>query len=461
MTELSNAPHRRNSSLPRTGSRIAAAAFVAMLVAGSPASAWAQIQRADLVCGEAASDRGIQDADLPDISAPSALVVTDDGQVLYARSASEQREIASITKIMTAIVALENAPLDTVVTVDEAAATVGESSAGLREGETLTLEDALRGLMVPSGNDAAMAIASTLGPLLDPSTADPLATFVDAMNAKAAELGMADTLFTNPHGLDFDDWEGDLHSTASDVALMVAYAMRNDTFRSIVGSGATSIQVTSADGTPRTVELREANLLLGVEGNIGVKTGTTEDAGACFAGAFDRDGNEIYTVVLGDPMTSGAESWADDTRFVDTMTLADWYYDHTENVPAVTSSRTTLAGEQLVARATHTDWSDKSVDVIAADPAATASLFTLGDEAQMTCDLASFSGDVHVGDPAGTLTITQDGQTVSEVELVSAEDVAAPNPVEWVLVQLDRLVRTLTGEPTAALEEVFATAPEV
>ncbi|OUP07422.1 peptidase S11 [Collinsella sp. An2] len=437
------------------------AAIACVVALGAPCPAWAVVQRADLVCGEAASDRGIADADLPDIAAPSALVLTKDGRLLYARDVDTQRAIASITKVMTAIVALENANLTDVVTVDEAAATVGESSANLKEGDTLSLEDALRALLIPSGNDAAMAIASSVGASMDPSSTDPLATFIAAMNVKAQELGCTDTVFTNPHGLDFDDWAGDLHSTARDVAVMVAYAMRNDTFRSTVSEGSTSITVTSADGTPRTIDLTETNMLLGIDGNIGVKTGTTDNAGACFAGAFVRDDDEVYTVVLGDPMTSKPESWEDDERFKDTMTLATWYYNHEVDVPAVQSTRTTLEGATLVARATHADWTDKTVDVVAADPEQTVKLFSLGNDVEASCDLVSFTGDVHAGDPAGTLTLSQDGEVVAEVDLVAAEEVAAPGPLEWLLVQFDRLVRTITGMPTTAPEEEFAVAPEV
>ena len=244
-----------------------------------PVPAAAEVRMADEVCGVAAFDRGLAEADLPDISAPSAIVVTPDGRTWYERDADAPRKIASLTKIMTAIVALEHAESDTIITVDQAAATVGESSAGLREGDTLTLEDALKALLISSGNDAAMAIATSVGALIDPTSPDPYATFVAAMNNKATELGCQDTLFENPHGLDFDAWEGSLHATARDVAKMALYAMQNDLFRTTVAVGACDIPVTSADGSERTVHLRETNALLGSEGNLGIKTGTTYEAG--------------------------------------------------------------------------------------------------------------------------------------------------------------------------------------
>ena len=190
---------------------------------------------------------------------------------------------------MTALVALEHCKLTDTVTVDRAAATVGESSLGLLEGDTLTMEDALTGLMVMSGNDVATAIATTAGSKIDPESGDPYAVFIDAMNAKAAELGCEDSVFENPHGLDFDDWAGDLHSTASDVARIFAAAMENEDFRAIDGSDRTSVPVTSADGSPRTINLIVRNKIHGQDGNIGGKTGTTGQAGNCFVGAFNRE----------------------------------------------------------------------------------------------------------------------------------------------------------------------------
>ncbi|MFR4803339.1 MAG: D-alanyl-D-alanine carboxypeptidase family protein [Eggerthellaceae bacterium] len=185
----------------------------------------------DEIVSEPISSSGITAALCPDIQAENALLVSED-EPYFARCL--RVKIASITKVMTAIVALENASLDTVVTVDEEAATVGESSAGL-QGDSMDLQTALYALMVPSGNDAAVAIAKCVGPLL-PSYdgTNALEVFVAAMNEKAEELGCSDTLYSNPHGLDADGYESDAHSTAADVGIVVSYAMENDLFREIV-----------------------------------------------------------------------------------------------------------------------------------------------------------------------------------------------------------------------------------
>ena len=179
----------------------------------------------------------------------------------------------------------------------------------------MSLETALKALMLPSGNDAAYAIAESVGATLvqqakqagasiaaaDGSTVDLDAddagyrAFVAAMNAKAGELGCENSLFTNPHGLDDGEWADELHSCASDVAKIVAHAMSDESFRSIVSTDAATIQVTR-DGTTANVDLESTDALLGVyEGACGVKTGYTDLAGSCFAGAVSKEGKTLYS----------------------------------------------------------------------------------------------------------------------------------------------------------------------
>lgn len=207
------------SSLVKRSAQLTAGIACALaLAAGVPSIANAQVLTTDIVCGKTADARGITAENLPDIDATNAIVMSKDGSVYYARSADEQVKIASITKVMTAILTVENCKMDEKITVSNAAATVGNSTAGLLEGDELTVEQALRGLMIPSGNDAAIALAEHVGKKIDPKTKDAVATFVKAMNERAKKLGCTGTLFENPHGLDFDEWTGDMHSTAHDVA---------------------------------------------------------------------------------------------------------------------------------------------------------------------------------------------------------------------------------------------------
>ena len=423
------------------------------LVAGIPSVAGAQVLTTDNICGKAADARGIAAEDLPDIDAPNAFVMGKNGTVYYARSADEQVKIASITKVMTAILAVENCKMDEKITVSNAAAAVGNSTAGLLEGDELTVEQALRGLMIPSGNDAAIALAEHVGKKLDPKTKDAIATFVKAMNERAKKLGCTGTLFENPHGLDFDEWAGDMHSTAHDVALMMQEAMKDDTIREVMASKDPWIEVTGADGSDHSHSMDTHNVLLGQDGNIGGKTGTTDDAGYCFASAYNRDGDEIYTVVLNSSTT--------DQRFADTATLASWYYDHKVTVEIANTQKKTANGNPLMARVSQTDWTDKTIDATLADPAAQATVFSLAGEVTEKVSYDDLSGTVHVGDKVGSVTLKQDGTKIAVMDLVADEEGTGPNPIEWLLVKLDRLGRRIDNRPLTAESETVAKAPEV
>ena len=423
------------------------------LVAGIPSVAGAQVLTTDNICGKAADARGIAAEDLPDIDASNAFVMGKNGTVYYARSADEQVKIASITKVMTAILAVENCKMDEKITVSNAAATVGNSTAGLLEGDEFTVEQALRGLMIPSGNDAAIALAEHVGKKLDPKTKDAVATFVKAMNERAKKLGCTGTLFENPHGLDFDEWAGDMHSTAHDVALMMQEAMKDDTIREVMASKDPWIEVTGADGSDHSHSMDTHNVLLDQDGNIGGKTGTTDDAGYCFASAYNRDGDEIYTVVLNSSTT--------DQRFADTATLASWYYDHKVTVDIANTQKKTANGNPLMARVSQTDWTDKTIDATLADPTAQATVFSLAGEVTEKVSYDDLSGTVHVGDKVGSVTLKQDGTKIAVMDLVADEEGTGPNPIEWLLVKLDRLGRRIDNRPLTAESETVAKAPEV
>ena len=423
------------------------------LVAGAPTIAGAQVLTTDDVCGKTADARGITAENLPDIEATNAIVMGKDGTVYYARSADDQVKIASITKVMTAILTVENCKMDEKITVSNAAATVGNSTAGLLEGDELTVEQALRGLMIPSGNDAAIALAEHVGKKIDPKTKDAVATFVKAMNERAKKLGCTGTVFENPHGLDFDEWAGDMHSTAHDVALMMQEAMKNDSFRKIVASDDSWIEVTGADGSDHSHSMDTHNVLLGQDGNIGGKTGTTDDAGYCFTSAYDRDGDEVYTVVLNSTTT--------DQRFTDTATLANWYYGHKVTVAIANTREKTANGNPLMARVGQTDWTDKTIDATLADPAAQTTVFSLAGKVTEKVSYDDLSGTVHVGDKVGSITLKQDGAKIAVVDLVADEEGSGPNPIEWLLVKLDRLSRRIDNRPLTAESETVAKAPEV
>ena len=225
-------------------------------------------------------------------SAVSAILLdAESGRVLYEQNADEPRLIASITKIMTAVVALEEGDLNQVYQVTAADMAEG-SSMYLQKGERLTLETLLYGLMLPSGNDAALAVAHCVSGSVE--------DFVAAMNDKARALGMTRSSFANPNGLDHEDH----YSTARDMAVLTCYALENETFRRIVGTSTITIA-----GRTMTNHNR---LLESCEGCIGVKTGYTRAAGRTLVTAAEREGQTLVAVTLSD-----GNDWADHQALLD------------------------------------------------------------------------------------------------------------------------------------------------
>lgn len=439
-----------NKALPAALGTVLTAAFVLFAILAEPA--YADVLLTDQVLGTSAQERGLAIEEMPDILATHAIIMRPDGSVYYEREADSPIKIASTTKVMTALVALDHCDPSETLTVDRTAATVGESCVGLKEGDTLTLEQALTGLMVMSGNDVATAIATHVGGKIDPASADPYGTFIKAMNDRAAQLGCTDTLFENPHGLDFGAWVGNLHSTAHDVTRIWAEAWRNEAFRSFACSGATEMHVTSADGSARSLPLTVRNKILGRDGNLGGKTGSTYEAGECFVCTFSREPEgEVYIALFG--------SKGDDGRFNDTLTLANWYYGHFANLPFATSPKQ-VGGVPLAAEAACVDWSDKLMDLTFADADAAARVFTLGGPIEQKVEVDELRGKHAAGTAAGSVTYTQNGETIGSVELTTTNELEPPNLLEWLAVQLDRLVRLFEGKPATAEERIYAAVPD-
>ena len=222
------------------------------------------------------------------VSAFSAILYhPETGSVLYEKNADVRRPIASTTKIMTALTVLgTETDLDRTVTVPREACGIEGSSLYLKPGETLTVRDLLYGLLLASANDAAAALALT--------NAGSVNAFADRMNAAANQLGLTNSHFCNPHGLD----DADHYSTARDLATVAAAALADDTFREIVSTKRHSIP--SPDGGRRY--LYNHNKLLNLCPDcIGVKTGFTKKSGRCLVGAAERDGITLISVTLNAP----------------------------------------------------------------------------------------------------------------------------------------------------------------
>lgn len=233
----------------------------------------------------------------PAIEAAAAIVVqAQSGAVLYEKNAFEARPPASLTKMVTALVVVDRCGLDDVATVSARAASTIGSSLGLREGERIPVRELLKGLMLPSGNDAAVCLAEHV--------AGSEAAFAELMNEKAAELTAVSTHFVNASGLTADGH----YSCARDLAVFAMAVRLNPYLASIICQ--TSAQVTWCDG--RTKEVTNLNRLLPrCEGCDGVKTGYTTPAGRCLGASATRDGYSLVSVVLRSP-----DSWTESGKLL-------------------------------------------------------------------------------------------------------------------------------------------------
>nr|WP_233269399.1 D-alanyl-D-alanine carboxypeptidase family protein [Alteribacillus sp. YIM 98480] len=219
----------------------------------------------------------------------AVLIEQDSGRVLYGKKEHETRKIASITKIMTSILAIESGDFENTIKVSSKASGVEGSSLFLKPGENIKLKDLTYGLMLRSGNDAAVAIAEHVGGSLD--------GFIYMMNEKAEQIGMENTQFTNPHGLD----DGDNHySTAYDMALLMQYAMKNEQFREI---SQTKRYKAPQEGEAWDRIWTNKNKLLTslYEHSTGGKTGYTKAAGRTLVSTAQKDDMSLIAVTLDAP----------------------------------------------------------------------------------------------------------------------------------------------------------------
>ncbi len=226
------------------------------------------------------------------VSADSAILLDADTHTVYfEKNADQRRLIASTTKIMTALVALQELDLDAVVPVPDAATRLGGSSMYLKAGERLTVRELLYGLLLMSGNDAAYTLADACG---------GVEVFSEKMNALAQKLGLRDTCFANPHGLDDEN----NYSTARDMAVLAAYALENPEFAKICACP--SIKMGQR-------WMKNHNKLLQMyEGTLGIKTGYTKAAGRCLVSAAVRNGRRLVCVTLAAP-----DDWNDHISLYD------------------------------------------------------------------------------------------------------------------------------------------------
>lgn len=245
-----------------------------------------------------------------EISSPAAVVICEEsGRILLDKNCNEQRKMASLTKLMTAILLVENCNMDEKISVAKQACYVGGSEAGIKPNDEVSARDLLYGMLLPSGNDCAVAIAYHIGGNVE--------NFATLMNKKAKEIGLKNTSFANPHGLDSDTH----FTTAYEMALIAKYAKQYDA----ISKAVSTLDTTVTFGT-KSVNLHNTNRLLRTYPNAtGMKTGFTNGANRCLAASASKDKLNLIAVVLGSDTT--------DIRFNDTKNILEdtfskyTYYD--------------------------------------------------------------------------------------------------------------------------------------
>lgn len=286
-------------------------------------------------------------AEPPSVVAKGAVLIDgDSGRVLWGKNETEPLTMASTTKIMTAILVLEQGNPDDIVTVSSNAARSPQVRMNLTTGEKVREEDLLYAMMLKSYNDAAVALAEHIGGSVD--------DFCDMMTQKAKEIGAEDTVFGSPNGLDGHLTFEQHHSTAKDMALIARYALQNEKFAEIIKTPSVTLPMKGGEGKSYFITNQD-RFLNEYEGAMGIKTGYTNKAGQCFVGAAKREDVTLITTVL----ASGWGKEGREQKWKDTKALMDYgfanyhkeiiaqegqqvqptevLYSEVENVPAVLS----------------------------------------------------------------------------------------------------------------------------
>ncbi len=371
----------------------------------------------------------------PAILAETAIVIdAKTGQVLYDKNMNEQREPASTTKVITALLALENLDLDKIVTIDAETPFTEGSRIYLLEGEHVTVEQLMYALLLESANDAAVALGKEI--------AGSVPAFADMMNQKAVELGAKNTHFVNPNGL---HEEGHL-TTAYDLAMIAREAMKNEKFRELVTTYRYVIPATNMQdtrylyNTNRLIyDERTKVLVNGVqrvakyEGATGIKTGYTSNAGGCLIAGAIRGDTELISVVM---------KSTDEGRFADSIALLDYAFDNYKSVKAMDAGA--ILGEIPVRRGT-----EGKVQVVAREDA----YATLPIEASSTLVQTKIILDEKIrapitkGQKVGAVEIYAGDQHIGTVDAVTVSDI----PEGGILSVIG-----ISDETAKVVERIFA-----
>ncbi len=327
----------------------------------------------------------------PSLTASSAaLMDVTTKRLLASKNAHKRMPMASTTKVMTALVALENGAIDTMVTVPEQAYGIEGSSMYLEKGEELSMEDLLYGLMLASGNDAAVTIAMHI--------AGSVEGFIEMMNAKAKELGCLNTNFVTPNGLDAEGH----YTTAYDLAIISAEAMQNPQFREIVNTQ----YHTTTTGDKERILKNKNKILWQYEGGNGVKTGYTDASGKCLVYSAERDGNTTVGVVL-----RAGDMWGDATEYL------DFGFESYTWEPLVNAGET-------YAKIIIDDGMENSLEAVAKDDIIVPVIKDGGDEPKVFVDCVDMKeAPIYTGEVLGQVEVWLDGVLLSSTQLIAKNTV--------------------------------------
>ena len=321
------------------------------------------------------------------------------GRCIYGKDENKQTAMASTTKIMTSIIIVENCNLEDTVTITSKAAGTGGSRLGLHTDDKITVNDLLYGLMLRSGNDAAVALAI--------HTAGSVEEFAKLMNKKAEELGLKNTHFVTPHGLD----NSEHYTTAYELAVITDYALKNEIIAKVVKTKSTTIKING-----NSMQINNTNELLGnVEGIYGVKTGFTNNAGRCLVTSVKRGDMDLIIVVL------GADTRKD--RASDTMKLIEYAYKrfYTINVEEIIEKEFEL-WKQINQNRIYVDKAANNIELKIDD----IKIKKLIADKEPTIEINAVNyleAPITKNTRIGTLTVKIDDELIEEIEIKVDKDV--------------------------------------
>jgi serine-type D-Ala-D-Ala carboxypeptidase (penicillin-binding protein 5/6) len=350
-----------------------------------------------LVAGGPAAAARAQSGDeqRPEVQSATALVVdAASGRALYSRAAGRRRPIASTTKLMTALVVLERAELSDVAVAADYDALPVESTIGLREGERMTVADLLRALLVASANDAAVTLAEHVSGSTE--------AFVAEMNRRAQALGLSDTSFANPIGLDA---EGN-HSTARDLVALTLELRKHEFFRKVVDRPSLTLR-----SGARNRDIENRNTLVVEHPFVdGVKTGRTQQAGYVLVGSARRGGISLISVVMGAP--------SEPARNADTLALLDYGFDQYRR-------RTPVSRGQIVARVPIRYRPGATVGLMSGRDVVRRLRRGVGTRVEVVGIPEEVEGPVRRGQRLGSAEVYAGRQRIARIPLFAAGDVPA------------------------------------